>query len=158
MRRYLKPRDNGYLMEAAACSKLLKELRRIEAKFVRAVEKETAIRQSEFETVMRYSSEQEILDDYGWGFLTEAQYDRYRELYEKGRAALEDLPPTQNKLTLQLVRRIIADLDAERREWEVVGVGGKLNCHKCGSWLAVPHEAYPILVCSSDYVGSTLCR
>ena len=44
------------------------------------------------------------------------------------------------------------------REWEVVGVGGKLNCHKCGSWLAVPHEAYPILVCSSDYVGSTLCR
>lgn len=31
------------------------------------------------------------------------------------------------------------------REWEVVGVGGKLNCHKCGSWLAVPHEAYPIL-------------
>ncbi len=24
--------------------------------------------------------------------------------------------------------------------------------------VAVPHEAYPILVCSSDYVGSTLCR
>ena len=69
-------------------------------------------------TVMRYSGEQEILDNYGLGFLTEAQYDRYRELYEKGRAALEDLPPTQNKLTLQLVRRIIADLDAERREWE----------------------------------------
>ena len=48
------------------------------------------------------------------------------------------------------------------REWEVVGVGGKLNCHKCGSWLAVPHEAYPILVCSSDYVGQhplpLLCR
>lgn len=33
MSRYLKPRDHGYLMEAAACVKVLGDLQRIEAKF-----------------------------------------------------------------------------------------------------------------------------
>ena len=42
----------------------------------------------------------------------------------------------------------LMDMKYHLREWEVVGVGGKLNCHKCGSWLAVPHEAYPMpLLC-----------
>lgn len=40
MSRYLKPRDHGYLMEAAACTKVLEDLRRIEAKYARTVEKE----------------------------------------------------------------------------------------------------------------------
>ena len=31
MSRYLKLRDHGYLMEAAACTKVLEDLRRIEA-------------------------------------------------------------------------------------------------------------------------------
>ena len=39
MSRYLKPRDHGYLMEAAACTKVLEDLRRIEAKYARTVEK-----------------------------------------------------------------------------------------------------------------------
>ena len=41
MSRYLKPRDHGYLMEAAACTKVLEDLRRIEAKYARTVEKES---------------------------------------------------------------------------------------------------------------------
>ena len=52
MRRYLKPRDHGYLMEAAACTKVLGDLCRIEAKYARTVEKEGAVRQAEFEKVM----------------------------------------------------------------------------------------------------------
>ena len=46
MSRYLKPRDHGYLMEAAACTKVLEDLRRIEAKYARTVEKEGAVRQA----------------------------------------------------------------------------------------------------------------
>ena len=57
MSRYLKPRDHGYLMEAAACTKVLEGLRRIEAKFARAVERESAARHAEFEKVMQYHSE-----------------------------------------------------------------------------------------------------
>ena len=47
MSRYLKPRDHGYLMEAAACIKVLEDLRHIEAKYARTVEKEGAVRQAE---------------------------------------------------------------------------------------------------------------
>ena len=104
MSRYLKPRDHGYLMEAAACVKVLGDLQRIEAKFARAVERESAARQAEF--------------DFGWGFITEAQYDRYRLLFQQGQAAMEQLPPTKSELALRLVRRIMADIDADRREWE----------------------------------------
>ena len=115
MSRYLKPRDHGYLMEAAACTKVLEDLRRIEAKYARTVEKEGAVRQAEFEKVMQYHSERELQDDFGWGFITEAQYDRYRLLFQQGQAAMEQLPPTKSELALRLVRRIMADIDADRR-------------------------------------------
>ena len=96
MSRYLKPRDHGYLMEAAACIKVLEDLRHIEAKYARTVEKEGAVRQAEFEKVMQYHSERELQDDFGWGFITEAQYDRYRLLFQQGQAAMEQLPPTKS--------------------------------------------------------------
>ena len=118
MSRYLKPRDHGYLMEAAACVKVLGDLQRIEAKFARAVEREGSVRQAEFEKVMQYHSERELQDDFGWGFITEAQYDRYRLLFQQGQAAMEQLPPTKSELALRLVRRIMAYIDADRREWE----------------------------------------
>ena len=118
MSRYLKPRDQGYLMEAAACTKVLEDLRRIEAKYARTVEKECSVRQAEFEKVMQYHSKRELQDDFGWGFITEAQYDRYRLLFQQGQAAMEQLPPTKSELALRLVRRIMADIDADRREWE----------------------------------------
>ena len=105
-------------MKAAACTKVLGELCRIEAKYARTMEKESSVRQAEFEKVMQYHSEREIQDDFGWGFITEAQYDRYRLLFQQGQAAMEQLPPTKNELALGLVRRIMADIDADRREWE----------------------------------------
>ena len=118
MSRYLKPRDHGYLMEAAACTKVLGDLRRIEAKYARTMEKESSVRQAEFEKVMQYHSERELQDDFGWGFITEAQYDRYRLLFQQGQAAMEQLPPTKSELALRLVRRIMADIAADRREGE----------------------------------------
>ena len=119
MSRYLKPRDHGYLMEAAACIKVLEDLRRIEAKYARTVEKEGAVRQAEFEKVMQYHSERELQDDFGWGFITEAQYDRYRLLFQQGQAAMEQVDAVYPHLVAErLVRRIMADIDADRREWE----------------------------------------
>ena len=97
---------------------MLEDLRRIEAKYARTVEKECSVRQAEFEKVMQYHSERELQDDFGWGFITEAQYDRYRLLFQQGQAAMEQLPPTKSELALRLVRRIMADIDADRREGE----------------------------------------
>ena len=117
-RKYTNPEALGYLLEANACEKVVKELWRIEAKLARAVDKESAVRQSEFETAIQYISEQQIQDDYGWGFFSEAQYDRYLALFREGQTALEKHTPTKNELALSLLRRIIADIETERREWE----------------------------------------
>lgn len=117
-RKYTNPNASGYLLEAKACEKVTKELRRIVEKFQRAVDKEAAVRQSEFETVMQYTSEQQIQDDYGWDFITEAQYNRYLTLFREGQAALEQHTPTKTELAVSILRRIISDIEADCREWE----------------------------------------
>lgn len=117
-RKYTNPQAYGYLLEADACKKVIRELRRIAEKFQHAVDKEAAIRQSEFETALQYTSEQQIQDDYGWGFFSEAQYDRYLALFREGQDALEQHTPTKTELALSIVRRIIADIEADCREWE----------------------------------------
>lgn len=117
-RKYTNPNASGYLLEAKAYEKVTKELRRIVEKFQRAVDKEAAVRQSEFETVMQYTSEQQIQDDYGWDFITEAQYNRYLTLFREGQAALEQHTPTKTELAVSILRRIISDIEADCREWE----------------------------------------
>ena len=104
-------------MEAKACDKVCKELRRIAEKLSRAVDREKAARQKEFENVMHYSSETEIQNDFGWEFITEKQYDRYLEIFREGAAALENAPPTVTELSLKIVYRILSDIDLESREW-----------------------------------------
>lgn len=98
VRKYTNPQAAGYLLEAKACEVVCKELRRTADKFQRAVQKEAADRQSEFETTMQYDSERQIQDDYGWGFITEKQYERYMDLFHHGQEALEKAPPTPKAL------------------------------------------------------------
>lgn len=74
-RKYINPQAVGYLLEAKACEKVVKDLRRTAEKYQRAMDKETVAWQSEFETVMQYTSERKIQDDYGWGFIAETQHD-----------------------------------------------------------------------------------
>ena len=38
---------------------------------------------------MQYRNEGEIQNDYGWEYITEAQYQRYIELFRSGKEALE---------------------------------------------------------------------
>ena len=117
-RKYLNRQAAGYLLEAKACEVVCKELRRIADKFQRAVQKEAADRQSEIETTMQYDSERQIQDDYGWGFITEKQYERYMDLFRYGQEALEKAPPTPKALALRILHRILADIEEDRREWE----------------------------------------
>lgn len=117
MRKYTDPSAAGYLLEAKACGKVLKDLHRSAEKYKRKVEKEQEDRKKEFETVMGYRSEEDIRDAYGWEFITEAQFDRYIEIFRKGEQALEEHTPTVNELTYQILCRIISDIDLEQREW-----------------------------------------
>lgn len=116
-RKYTNPDAFGYLLEAQACEKVIKELHRISEKYQRAVDKEAAFRQSEFETAMQYTNEQQIQDDYGWDIISETQYARYLALFREGKTALEQHAPTKTELALHIVRRIISGIEADRREW-----------------------------------------
>ena len=117
MRKYTDPSAAGYLLEAKACSKVLKDLLRSAEKYKRKVEKEQEERKKEFETVMGYRSEEDIRDAYGWEFITEAQFDRYIEIFRKGEQALEEHTPTVNELTYRILCRMISAIDLEQREW-----------------------------------------
>lgn len=117
MKNYTNPSAAGYLLEADACKKVLKDLQRSADKYKRKVEKEQADRRREFETVMGYRSEEDIRDAYGWEFITEAQFDRYIDIFRNGEKALEQSMPTVNELTyriLSLLSRIIYGQHFER--------------------------------------------
>lgn len=115
---YTDPDAHGYLMEAKACKKVVREINRLADKYLRAINREKATKKAELEAVMQYKSEEDIQNDYGWDFLTEAQYDRYIELFRTGKDALENGPPTVNELVLNILRLISSDIYSEQREWE----------------------------------------
>ena len=75
-RKYTNPNAAGYLLEAEACKKVVKELERLVEKYQRKISRANAVRQAEFEAAMEYHSERDIQDAYGWDIITEAQYDR----------------------------------------------------------------------------------
>lgn len=116
-RGYTNPDAAGYLLEADACKKVEAELRRIADKYQRKINREQAEREAEFEAAMQYRSEHELLDAYGWEFITEKQYELYLDIFRQGRAALENHTPTVNELTHRILLRILADIAAEQREW-----------------------------------------
>ena len=116
--KYLSSEAHGYLQEAEACSLILKDLERISAKLQRRIDKEAAARQADFEAAMQYHSEAEIQDAYGWEFITEAQYHAYLDLFRRGREVIENHPPTISEMALSIVRKVIRDLEADKRECE----------------------------------------
>lgn len=115
--RYTNPKAAGALMEVGACDKVLKELERLIDKFQRKVEKEGAKRREEFETVMGYRSESDIQDAYGWEFITEAQYERYLDIFREGKDALEKHTPTVNERACAILRNIRGDILRERQDY-----------------------------------------
>lgn len=118
MRKQFNPEAAGYLLEAAACKKILKDLERLKEKYKRKVDQEQAKRQAEFEAVMKFHSEWEILEAYGWELITEKQYDRYLKLFRKGEAALEHQEPTCSELAHGILCRMAAGVERDIREWE----------------------------------------
>ena len=118
MSKQVNPDASGYLLEAAACKKVLKELERLAEKYKRKVDREQAARKAEFEAVMQYRSEKDILDAYGWEFITEKQYDRYLALFREGEDALEHHAPTSTEIAYTLLCRMASSVHRDIREWE----------------------------------------
>lgn len=115
---YTGEMPSNCLLEAAACKKILKELERLAEKYKRKIDREQAARKAEFEAVMQYSSEKDILDAYGWEFITEKQYDRYLELFREGQNALEHHAPTCSEIAYDILCRMAASVQRDIQEWE----------------------------------------
>ncbi len=111
--RYLNSEAHGCLMEAEACKALLKELERIQLKLKRRIDKEAEERQAAFEAAVQYHSENAIQDDYGWGVLTEKQYELYLDLFRRGQQALDEHNPTISELALSILNRIFRDIEKD---------------------------------------------
>ena len=118
MNRYTNPEAAGYLLEAEGCGEAIKELERLNAKFQRKADRETEAREKELEAALGYRSEAEIQEAYGWEIITEKQYERYIDLFHRGRDALENHAPTRTEVTLKILQRICKELMLERQEWE----------------------------------------
>jgi len=118
MKKQLNPEAEGYLLEAAGCRKVLKELERLIEKYKRKVDREQARREEEFEAAMEYRSEEDIQDAYGWELITEKQYDRYLELFREGQSALEHHAPTSTEIAYSILRRMAAHVQRDIQEWE----------------------------------------
>ena len=67
---------------------------------------------------MGYTSEDEIREAYGWSFITEAQMERYIDIFRTGQAALEQHTPTCDELVHRILCRICREIEEEQREWK----------------------------------------
>jgi hypothetical protein len=130
MKRQISPEAEGYLLEAKACKKVLKDLERIREKYRRGVEREQARRKAEFETVMEFTSEREIQEAYGWELINERQYDRYLQLFREGEAALENHAPTCVEIAHGILCRMTASVEMDIREWEFAALTPEQQCEK----------------------------
>lgn len=118
MRTYTNPEANGFIMEAKACAKIEKDLQRLIEKYAKAIKREEAARQQDFETVMQYRNEGEIQDDYGCEYITEKQYRQYLQIFREGKDALENHPKTVNEITHSILRTMMNAVSSDRRQWE----------------------------------------
>ena len=92
---YTEPEAAGCLLEAEACVMVIKELDRLIAKFQQKSDREMDSRKKDLEAALGYGSEEEIRDAYGWGSISEKQFERYIDLLRAGKDALEHHPPTR---------------------------------------------------------------
>lgn len=117
-RKYTSPTAKGDLLEAEACKSVQKDLLRLCEKYQKKVAREQAARDRDLEAAMGYTSEDAIREDYGWGFITEKQYDLFRDLFQKGAAALDNRLPTTAERAMKILNRIAAEIREEQLEWE----------------------------------------
>ena len=116
---YIEPEAAGWLLEAEACGAVIRELDRLIAKFQRKIDREMEVRKKDLEAALGYGSEEEIRDAYGWGSISEKQFERYIDLLRAGEDALEHHPPTRTERALSILRHIRKALDRDRQEWEI---------------------------------------
>ena len=116
---YTEPEAAGCLLEAEACVTVIKELDRLIAKFQRKSDRERDVRKKDLEAALGYGSEDEIRDAYGWGSISEKQFEHYIDLLRAGEDALEHHPPTRTERALSILCHIRKALDRDRQEWEI---------------------------------------
>ncbi len=95
----------------SACDLLIKELGRIRNKLSRKVTVQQEKHKESINEILKYKSEEEILDAYGWGYITQAQYDYELKQFRLGEAALSEEIQTKETSALMLIQRFITDIE-----------------------------------------------
>lgn len=85
-----KKERNDLKLELAARKMVLKKIESAKRSFSGRIAKVKEDRQNRKDALSEYKNEDEILDAYGWGFITEEEYDRLREEFEKGQESIDN--------------------------------------------------------------------
>lgn len=117
IQQYLNSKAHGYLMESEACELLGKELECISAKLEKRAAKEDEKRRADLDAAMLYHSVEEIHDAYGWDLISEKTYRWYLELFQNGQKVLEEHAPTVTEIELNILKRILRDIDRDRQNY-----------------------------------------
>ena len=118
MKKYTNPEAHGFIMEAKACQKIENDLCRLIGKYSKAIEREEAARQKDFEAAMEYRNEGDIQEAYGWELITEKQYRLYLQIFHEGQDELKNHPKTVNEITHSILCHMLHDIERDRRQWE----------------------------------------
>lgn len=121
MQKYPSSTAGGLIRNAQVCGKVIKELERVNQKFLRAASREKEKRRAELETVLGYTLA-DIEDLYDYASISRKRFDRYRRLLEEGQDALDDPTPTLDELASQIVNGLIRDLSQEQHESELAAL------------------------------------
>ena len=116
MSRYDMTDKSGFILNAKGCELLYDELQKLEKRLSRKVQKQTDKWNAQLAHIMTYTNEEEIRDEYGYGYITEEQCRKYIELFQKGKELQSEPVETPESVALDILHMIMSDV--RREGWQ----------------------------------------
>ena len=113
MSRYDIADKKGFILNAKGCERLYAELEKLERRISKKVQKQTDKWNEQIAHIMTYESEEEIRDEYGYGYITEDQCRKYIELFQKGKELQNEPIETPESVALSILHMMMSDVRKE---------------------------------------------
>lgn len=113
MSRYDMTDKRGFLLNAKGCEFLYVELEKLEKRLSKKVQKQTDKWNEQIAHIMTYENEEEIRNEYGYGYITEEQCRKYIELFQKGKELQNEPIETPESVALSILHMMMSDVRKE---------------------------------------------
>lgn len=113
MSRYDMADKKGFILNAKGCELLYAELEKLEKRLSKKVQKQTDAWNEQIARIMTYKHEEEIRDEYGYGYITEEQCRKYIELFRKGQELKNEPIESPESVALSILHVMMSDVRKE---------------------------------------------